>query len=92
MFTVGDKVFAGRPPTYICKKGDKQYYAIILQVIPGRGRKKTKFLLKFYEPDARTKENDVIEIPHSNKHELPIIFAACRGSNILVTHTRNCYT
>ena len=79
MFAVGNKVFAGRSPTYIhlySKKGDKQHYAEVLKVIPARNRVKTKCLLKFYEPDSRTKENDVIEIPHSNKHELPIVFVS----------------
>ena len=75
-FKKNDLVYAGRPPTFQVEVGNAQYKARIMQVLPKAGRLPVRYLLKFMQPDVRTKKNEEVVIPHYNRHSRTIIFPA----------------
>ena len=83
-FKEGDVVYAGRPPTYNCVRGDTQYLGEVLQVLPARGRQPLKYLIKFAENDARSGENESVVIPHFNRYSRAVVFDAVEEASIIL--------
>ena len=72
-FVVGYVVYAGRPPTFYCAKGKKEYLGKVEAVIPPFRRRPCRYVIKFNEADAYG-DTDAVTVPHS------------RGGYVLVFH------
>ena len=45
-------MYAGRPPTYYCKIGDRQYLGMIKNILMSARRLPVRYIIQFELPDA----------------------------------------
>ena len=73
-FHVGDVVFAGRPPTFYCSTGKKEYLGKVVAILPPERRQRFRYVIQFNEPDANG-DTDTVTVPH-HKNGKVVVFRA----------------